>query len=212
MNDLTKAIKITKQCFKILDKILEPGMTEKQVADLMKNKALQLGAKKLSFTPIVSFGINAKAIHPKPTNKKLKENQFAIIDFGVVVGNKKTDVTRTFCLNPDIKKLKLIKLIQNAKKLAENEIKSGVPCSKVDIIVRNYLKKHTKYKFPYALGHGVGKRIHQKPKISPKSKDVFKVGDIFTLEPGLHGSFGGIRIEDMYLLTKKGIKNLTKDI
>ena len=118
----------------------------------------------------------------------------------------------TYCINPDIKKLRLIRLIKSAKKLAEKNIRPGVSCFKVDMIVRNYLKTKTRYRFPYSLGHGVKARIHQKPKINPRSKDIFKVGDIFTLEPGLHGSFGGIRIEDMYILTKKGLKNLTKDI
>lgn len=212
MKDLQKAIKITEKCFRMAEKLIEPGISEKQIAGCMKTLAHQLGARRVAFTPIIATGKNAKQIHPKPTDEKIKENKFVIIDFGVCYKNARTDVTRTYCLNPDMEKIKLIKLIKEAVEIGEKSIEAGMPCFKSDLTVRKYLKIHTRYKFPYALGHGVGKKIHDKPKISPKSKDVFKVGDVFTLEPGLHGSFGGIRFENMYILTRKGVKNLTKHI
>ena len=136
-----------------------------------------------------------------------KEN-FIIIDIGVVVGKSRTDVTRTFCIKPSVKKKKLIKLIKNAQKLAEKKIKPGIRASEVDSVVRKYLKKNSKMRFPYSLGHGVKSRIHQRPKIKPRSKDKIRIGDIFTLEPGLHSKTTGLRIEDMYLLTDKGLKKV----
>ena len=223
MKDLRRAIQITESCFRLAQKIIKLDITEIEIAKRMKKHALRLGAKRLCFPTIVSSGKSAKrihskltkkqikeTIHSKPTKKKIKQNEFIIIDFGVVYKGKRTDMTRTFCIKPDKKKKKLYKLVKKAQKLAEKNIKPGISCFKVDMIVRNYLKTKTKYKFPYALGHGIGKKIHQKPIIKPRSKNIFKVGDIFTLEPGLHGKNVGIRIEDMYIVTKKGIKKLTK--
>jgi Xaa-Pro aminopeptidase len=210
MSDLTKAIKITEQCFMIVRKLINVGVTEKQLDQKLRKYARYFGADRLAFPPIVSFG--SKQIHPKPTNRKLKERDLIIIDFGVICGKSRTDVTRTYCLKPNKKQKQLYDLIKRAQKLAEKKIRPGVSCSKVDLTARRYLKKHSRMKFPYGLGHGLKRKIHDKPRISPKSKDVFKVGDVFTLEPGLHSKKTGLRIEDMYLLTRKRIIKLTNDI
>lgn len=209
MRNLEKAIKITKQCFSLAKEMIKPGVSEKEIARQIKKLARKLNAKP-AFPIIVASGKNARRIHPKPTKRNIRENEFIIIDFGVYYKGARTDVTRTFCINPDKNKLKLYKIIENAQKIAIRKIKPGIEARKIDLTARRYIKKHTRYKFPYALGHGIGKRTHQKPRISPKSKSILKPGDIFTLEPGVHGKFGGIRIEDMFLLTKKGIRKLTK--
>jgi Xaa-Pro aminopeptidase len=74
--------------------------------------------------------------------------------------------------------------------------------------------------FVHGLGHGVGLDIHEKPSLKPRSEDILEAGNIITVEPGLYypkvgsprfasGEAGGIRLEDMVLVTKTGYKNLT---
>ena len=64
--------------------------------------------------------------------------------------------------------------------------------------------------FPHGLGHGVGTVIHEWPNFKPKSDDIIPVGCVMTVEPGIYiKGFGGVRIEDMILITKNGYKNLT---
>ncbi|MDD5565977.1 MAG: M24 family metallopeptidase, partial [Candidatus Omnitrophica bacterium] len=60
--------------------------------------------------------------------------------------------------------------------------------------------------FGHSVGHGVGLEIHEDPRIAKKSEGVVREGMVFTVEPGiyLHGKFG-IRIEDMVLVTRKGV-------
>jgi len=64
---------------------------------------------------------------------------------------------------------------------------------------------------PHSLGHGIGRKVHQPPKLSPKSKDTLKPGMIFTIEPGIYiPEVGGVRIEDVVLLEESYPFFLTK--
>lgn len=65
--------------------------------------------------------------------------------------------------------------------------------------------------FFHGTGHGVGLEIHELPRISLRAETQLRAGHIVTIEPGLYyPEIGGIRIEDLVLVTKKGHQNLTK--
>jgi Xaa-Pro aminopeptidase len=65
--------------------------------------------------------------------------------------------------------------------------------------------------FFHGTGHGVGLEIHELPRISPRAEAPLRAGQIVTVEPGLYyAGIGGIRIEDLVLVTKKGHQNLTR--
>ncbi|MFN4181482.1 MAG: M24 family metallopeptidase, partial [Candidatus Paceibacteria bacterium] len=64
---------------------------------------------------------------------------------------------------------------------------------------------------PHTLGHGVGTVIHEWPSFGSKSEDSVKAGYVMTIEPAVYiKDVGGVRIEDMILITKTGYKNLTQ--
>src|SRR3989344_1255523 len=82
--NIVRAQRISEEVLKFVKlKVLKLGITEIQVANLIKNKFIKLGAPILSFEPIVAFGKNTADIHHfVPTKTKLKKGDIIMLDFG----------------------------------------------------------------------------------------------------------------------------------
>lgn len=186
---------------------LLPGKTELQIKKQINNFLKKAGTQGFAFPTIVAFGNHTANIHHKPTNRKLTRDQIVMIDLGVKINGWCCDETRMFFLGkPKPAWLKIYQLVLKAQLAATFHLRGGkLPASEVDHAARKF------FPIPHSVGHGLGKIIHARPKINPKTKDQIKPGDIFTIEPGRYfpGHFG-VRIENTILKTKSGYRLLTK--
>jgi Xaa-Pro aminopeptidase len=201
-------------------------MSEVEVANFIKKSFVKYGAPILSFAPIVSFGKNTANIHNEPGKTKLKRGDMIMFDSGCTVNHYCSDMTRTFFWGKKDDKTssrqkKIYLDVLEAQNRAMEKIIEGERKGKmIDKAARDFLNKKYKVKkpalrgvegFAHGLGHGVGTVIHEWPNFKPKSEDIIPTGCVMTVEPGLYfKGFGGVRIEDMILITKSGYKNLTK--
>jgi Xaa-Pro aminopeptidase len=65
--------------------------------------------------------------------------------------------------------------------------------------------------FVHSLGHGVGLEVHEEPLLGMAGHDELVAGDVIAVEPGLYrAGFGGLRLEDLVLVTEDGAENLTR--
>lgn len=198
---------------RVMDSIfpeIKEGVTEKYISSLIRKKIKELGGERESFKIIIASGKRSALPHGYASHKKIKNGDLVMIDFGVLLKKYRSDITRTFAVgNISKKQKKTYDLVKRAQLKAINEVKAGVPVKKIDEIVRQEFKKFgvEKY-FPHSTGHGIGIKVHEKPRISAKSDEVLRKRMVITIEPGLYfkklkNPFG-IRIEDMVLVTKNG--------
>lgn len=213
IENIKKACRETDAIFKNILKIKREvfiKMSELELRDFILKEIKGRGLKP-SFPPIVTSGKNAgNDIHPKPRDVKL--SGFVIIDLGVKVNGYCSDMTRTiFVGTPTAEQKKIYDLVLESEVEGIKGVKSGVHAYMIDEVCRKRLGRYAKY-FIHMTGHGVGKLIHENPKIYYKlTKPVLSENMIITVEPGVYIKDKlGIRIEDTILVTKKGSTILTK--
>jgi Xaa-Pro aminopeptidase len=175
---------------------------------------------------IVASGEQAIEPHERG-HGKIARGEAIVID--IFPRSKKTgyfaDMTRTVCIGkpnkPEIQRM--FDAVVAAQELVESLVRPGVPCKSLQdaaerlFAERGYLTSGKGKEFTFAegfvhaVGHGVGLEIHEKPHIGRKTEDILEEDDVITIEPGLYyKNLGGIRMEDMVLVTKNGCRNLTK--
>lgn len=196
----------------ILDKI-KTGKTEKELALELEFFMRSNGAESSSFDIIFIAGKNTSLPHGTPSDYKIQNGDFINMDFGATVNGYKSDMTRTVAVgNVTDEQRKVYNIVLDAQKAAIEQIKEGSVCSEIDSISRDIIAKsgYGEY-FGHALGHSVGLDIHEFPSFSPKCNEKLKESVIMTVEPGIYiPQKFGVRIEDMVLVTKNGVENLTK--
>jgi Xaa-Pro aminopeptidase len=198
---------------KILSKILpklQPGVTEKEIANLFKSYSNEL-ADGVSFPPIVAFGANGAIPHHHSDDTKLKKNDAILIDQGVKYQGFMSDMTRCFFIGKGIPEVqKMYDRLLEVQQASVSMVRAGVLISDLDKATRAMLGKEDKY-FTHSLGHGVGLEVHEDPGVSGRSDVVLKAGMVITIEPGLYkAGIGGVRIEDTVIVTEHGCEVITK--
>jgi Xaa-Pro aminopeptidase len=174
--------------------------------------ARQSGADTMSFDTIVAWGSHSALPHARPRREPAEKDGVLLIDMGARADGYCSDMTRTY-LGPRAPEelVKAHPIVVDAVEAACEAVKPGVRGSDVDKVARDVLAKAGLAEhFIHSLGHGVGLEIHEGPTLSPLSESVLEPGMIVTIEPGIYlPGIGGIRVEDLLVVTEDGYENLT---
>ncbi len=212
VENIRAAQRITDKAFQQVLNFIRVGVTEKEVAAELEYAMRKNGAEGFAFETIAVSGVNSSLPHGVPSDMPLTENAFITMDFGARYNGYCSDMTRTVVLGKaDDKTKHIYETVLQAQKLGIAAAKAGVDGASVDAAARDYINAQGyEGKFGHSLGHSLGLEIHESPRFSTRSTDIFVPGNIMTVEPGIYiEGFGGCRIEDMVLITENGCENLT---
>ena len=134
------------------------------------------------------------------------------MDFGARVDGYNSDLTRTIILGqPDDRFREIHGLVASAQQEAETRIRPGMTGAEADRIARDVIEEAGfGQSFGHGLGHGVGLAVHELPSAGKTSEDLLEPGAVISVEPGVYlPGWGGVRIEDLVLITDSEVEVLT---
>ncbi len=215
---IKKACQIGDKAFTHILSFIKVGMAEKDIAFELEHFIRKQGSD-ISFATILAFEENAAIPHHKTGTRKLKNNEFILLDFGVKYENYCSDMTRTIHfgkVSPEKKRIYETVLASQQKAIEQynNEtIKQSRVIKTLDLdnAARFYIVSKGYPAYPHGLGHGIGLEVHEAPRLSPKSKDKLQNGMVFSIEPGIYlpDKFG-VRTEDLFTIQNNKLIQLTK--
>jgi Xaa-Pro aminopeptidase len=215
------AIDLASKVFDAVVPEVATGVLESALAAEIEYMSKRLGAAGMSFDTIVAAGKRSVLPHGRASDTPLPAKGFVIFDFGVIVDGYCSDMTRTVHVGrTDRRAERVYNAVLEAQLAGIKAVKDGVETSQVDQAARAVLEKAgLGGYFTHSTGHGVGLEIHESPGLRklPKAARTTKVkadrleaGMVVTIEPGVYiPGWGGVRIEDMVLVTDSGCAVLT---
>lgn len=209
---IEKSAALAKKVLKKAMAHITPAITEKDLSRMIECDFIKNGAAS-AFEAIVASGKNSSKPHAHPTDARIGKNNFVMLDIGCRLNNYNSDITR-MALSGRVKNRfkEIYMIVKTAQARAIESIRPGCRIADLDAAGRIYIKRKGFGKFfGHSIGHGVGLDIHEEPSISERNNDVLMPGMVFTVEPAIYiPGFGGVRIEDMVLVTADGYRLLTR--
>ncbi len=191
---------------------IKPGVSEKEVALELEFFMRQSGASGLSFSTIAASGLRSAMPHGVASEKIIEDGDLLTLDFGCIVDGYCSDMTRTLVVgSASAEQKKIYDIVLQAQAASLEMVKPGVRCCDVDAAGRSIIEA-AGYgpQFGHGTGHGVGLEIHESPRVAATSEAVLAAGMIITIEPGIYiPDFGGVRIEDLVVVTESGYRLLS---
>jgi Xaa-Pro aminopeptidase len=189
------------------------GRSERDVALALEAEMRARGASAPSFDSIVAGGGHGALPHATPRQEAIRRGELVVIDWGARLDGYCSDCTRTVAAgqlaDPDAAEVYATVLAAQRSALAA--LRAGAGGRAVDAVARERIAAagHGEH-FGHGLGHGVGLEVHEPPRLSQRSEDTLRAGNVVTVEPGIYlpGRLG-VRIEDLVVVEDGGCRILT---
>jgi Xaa-Pro aminopeptidase len=230
---IQKAIDITENTFRRLLHFIKPGVMEYEIEAELVHSFLSQRATGEAYHSIIASGDRARVLHYIDNNKECKAGELILMDFGAEYGRYCADLTRTVPVSGKFTRRQ--KTLYNAclhlHRFAASILKPGISIvdytdkvgeeataifQKVGLLKKSDIKNedpanraYRKYLY-HGISHHLGIDVHD---LGSRTEPI-KPGMVFTIEPGIYVAEEqvGIRIENNFLITRTGNKDLMKNI
>jgi len=211
---IRRSVEANSEAFESALAVVRPGKTrEADLAAEIDYRMRKLGAERPAFETIVASGPRSAMVHAQPSERILSRNDLVLIDMGATRKGYASDMTRVVHIGRPSSRIKRIySAVLEAQMAAIEAVRPGVTAARVDLEARRALKQKGLAKaFVHSTGHGLGLEIHEPPRLGKQDKTRLEEGMTITIEPGAYlEGFGGVRIEDVVVVTQSGCEILTR--
>lgn len=230
---MQKAIDITDTTFRSILGFVKPGVMEYEIEAEIWHSFLSQRATGPAYGSIIASGDRARTLHYIDNNQECKDGELLLMDFGAEYGNYCADLTRTIPVNGKFTRRQKtvynaclhlhqyaasilkpgISIVDYTKKVGEE---ATVVFQKIGLLRKSDIKNedpenraYAKYLY-HGISHHLGIDVHD---LGTRTSPI-KPGMVFTIEPGIYieEEQMGIRIENNFVITKAGNKDLMKNI
>jgi Xaa-Pro aminopeptidase len=212
ISQIRASVLLAASLFQTALSVIKPGVAETQVAGELELQARRAGAEKMSFDTIVAAGPRSALPHGRASAQAIPNQGFIILDYGVILAGYCSDMTRTVHAGTVSRThRRMYDAVREAQLASIGAVKPGAATGEVDRAGREVLKKAGfEAFFTHSTGHGVGIEVHESPRLARGQTQKLVPGMVVTIEPGIYiPEEGGVRIEDMVLVTETGHEVLT---
>jgi Xaa-Pro aminopeptidase len=207
---LRQVASIAGRAFDRVRTAVRPGLRERDVAFLLEQTFVELGADGAAFETIVAAAERGALPHGRASDRVLERGDMVVVDFGARGGGYNSDTTRTIVVGePTPEQQRVIDAVHRAQAESIALMRPGVTADAVDQRARDVLAGEA-HAFGHGLGHGIGLLVHERPFLSTSDQTPLQEGMVITNEPGIYiPRWGGVRLEEMVLITNDGPQVLT---
>jgi len=206
------AVRVTDAAYAHLLTLVRPGVTELELALAAEWYMRTHGASAVAFEIIIAAGPHSALPHAQPRPVALQPGDLVVVDMGARCQGYCADMTRTFAVEyAGATAREIYRICREAQLAGLAQIHAGMSGRDADAVVRQVITDAGYGEaFGHGTGHGVGIAVHDAPRLSRYTEDVLPTGAAVTVEPGIYlADVGGVRIEDLVLVTDTGVEILT---
>ncbi len=212
IDSIANAVEVAETALSETTGFMTEGVSETELAAELVYRLHRAGSGSMPFDPIVASGPRSALPHARPGDRRLREGDLLLIDFGARVDGYCSDITRMFVLGaaqPWQREIHATVLEAVDRAIAATS--AGVPAQDVDRAARDVISEagFEKY-FGHGTGHGVGLEVHEGPSVNARSRETLGPGNVVTIEPAVYlPGRGGVRLEEVVVAEEGGRRVLT---
>jgi Xaa-Pro aminopeptidase len=210
LGQIRRAARIAEAVYERLTHERIVGRTERELAWWFEQALHEEGADGLAFDVTIAGGPNAALPHHHPGDRAIGPGETVIVDAGARVDGYCSDCTRTFATGPLPDELRhAYAACRSAQETALSEVRAGADAKRLDDVAGKEIED-AGFDVLHGLGHGVGLEVHELPVLRRPAEGALETANVVTVEPGVYlPGFGGVRIEDLVVVTENGAEVLT---
>jgi Xaa-Pro aminopeptidase len=189
------------------------GVRECEAAAAGEHVMRDMGADGLCFSTVVSSGPELGLMRELTSDRRMELGDWVLIDMGCQRDGYNVEFARSCVIGtPTMEYVTAYRVVRGAQQAAIRGIRPEAVARDIDAIAREFIAEagYARFSYQHITGHGIGTGVWEAPTIGPDSDERLQEGMVVAVEPGIFlPGVGGIRIEDLVVVTASGGELLT---